>query len=67
MPTLISARRVNRLSLLGSLNPDMARQGWHRFGGACCGQVGSGSGAAMLGKGCRRQHGASTEAPCCSL
>lgn len=27
---LISARRVNRLSLLGSLNPDMARQGWVR-------------------------------------
>jgi hypothetical protein len=32
--TLISARRVNRLSLLDSINPDMARQGWLRLGSA---------------------------------
>jgi hypothetical protein len=31
---LISARRVNRLSLLDSINPDMARQGWLRLGSA---------------------------------
>jgi hypothetical protein len=47
--TLISARRVYRLSLLGSLNPDMAMPEMARLGRAMKGLASSGEAGAAMG------------------
>jgi hypothetical protein len=55
----------------GGLRPSLPpSQGWMRHGAARYGAFWRGLacwGLAWLGKGCRQQHGASSEVPCCSL